>query len=170
MYGDTEAIRQLARDQRRRAEEVRWEAGAAGIHAAAVIWEGRAADAMRSLVAVRCAELRRVADLLDTSASALDTHAAAVEAVKALIASIEARVRSLVAAARARLAEVAATLASAVGQAVGVIGPDPLDELLDRFVPPPPGHIDWLRVSFPGIDLPSLPGLGNPVRSGTCAA
>ena len=28
---------------------------------------------------------------------------------------------------------------------------DPLDDLLDRFVPPPSGHRDWLTVDFPGL-------------------
>ena len=32
--------------------------------------------------------------------------------------------------------------------------PDPVDQLLDRFEPPPPGHRDWLTVA---ADL--VPGL-----------
>jgi len=29
--------------------------------------------------------------------------------------------------------------------------PDPVDELLARFVPPPSGHRDWLTVELPGV-------------------
>jgi hypothetical protein len=34
---------------------------------------------------------------------------------------------------------------------VASVLPDPLDELLDRFVPPPPGHRDWLFVDLRGL-------------------
>ena len=54
---------------------------------------------------------------------------------------------ALVAAARDRIAGV-------VGLVGGLI--DPLDDLLDRFVPPPSGHRDWLTVHVPGLDMPGL--------------
>ena len=173
MYGDTTTIRLLARDLRRMADEIRWQGDSLRIRALSVTWEGRAAEAMRALAAHRAGELRRVADRYDDAGAALDRHADRVEAVKALIARIEQRVRSLVAQARERLGAVAAAAAAAgeiVGAVVGAATPDPLDELLDRFVPPPPGHVDWLTVRLPGIDLPSLPDLPSLGQSGACAA
>ena len=50
---------------------------------------------------------------------------------------------SLVTAARDRLAGL-------VGGLVGGLA-DPVDDLLDRFVPPPSGHKDWLTVRLPGV-------------------
>ena len=149
MYGDTEAIRGLARGLRRQADDIRWEADTLLARADAVPWQGLAADAMRCLARYRVGELRRTSGLHDDAAHALDDHADAVDRVKRLIAAIEDRVLSLIAAARDRIA-------SLVG---GLI--DPLDDLLDRFVPPPSGHKDWLSVDFPGLDLPSLdlPGI-----------
>jgi NAD(P)-dependent dehydrogenase (short-subunit alcohol dehydrogenase family) len=167
MYGDTQAIRARARDLRRLADEIRWEGDTLRIRAGSVIWEGLAADAMRALATRRGSELRRVADLFDAAAAALDHHADAVETVKAVIDRIERRVRDLVSAARERLGALAGLVATA-GEALGAITPDPLDEMLDRFVPPPPGHRDWLTVNFPGIDLPGLPDLDD--LRGACAA
>jgi hypothetical protein len=147
MYGDTEAIRGLARGLRRLGDDIRWEADTLQARAEAVPWQGLAADAMRHVARHRAAALRRTAGLHDDAARALDDHADAVDRIKRLIAEIEHRVLSLVAAARDRIA-------SLVG---GLI--DPLDDLLDRFVPPPSGHKDWLTVRLPGLDLPALPDL-----------
>jgi hypothetical protein len=89
-------------------------------------------------------DLEHTAWLHDAAADALDRHADEVDRLKALIARIEQTVLGLVAAARHRLSSL-----------IGSIVPDPLDLLLDRFDPPPPGHRDWLT-----IDLPfSIPGL-----------
>ena len=147
MYGDTNAIRHRARELRRIGDQVRDEADALQARAAGVTWEGVAADAMRQVSRRRAAALRRTADLHDTAATDLDRHADSVDRVKRLIAAIEERVMRLVAAARDRLAGI-----------VGVVGAlvDPVDELLDRFVPPPPGHRDWLTVNLPGLHLPEL--------------
>jgi hypothetical protein len=56
-------------------------------------------------------------------------------------------------------------IAAAKDRIAGLVGGlvDPLDDLLDRFVPPPSGHKDWLRVDLPGLDLPSLPDLDLPL-------
>ena len=149
MYGDTEAIRGLARGLRRQADEIRCEADQLLAGAEDVPWLGVAADAMRCLARHRVRALRKTAALHDDAASALDDHADAVERVKRLIAAIERRVLAMVAAARDRIA----------GLVGGII--DPLDDLLDRFVPPPSGHRDWLTVDLPGLDLPGLdlPGI-----------
>lgn len=147
MYGDTEAIRGLARGLRRQGDDIRWEADMLQSQAEAVPWHGVAAEAMRCLARYRVGQLKRTARLHDEAASALDDHADAVDKIKALIALIEDRVMALIAAARDRIAGV-----------LGVVGGlvDPVDDLLDRFVPPPSGHKDWLTVDLPGLDVPSL--------------
>jgi ABC-type transporter Mla subunit MlaD len=152
MYGDTTAIRHRAHDLRRAGDLIRDEADQVAHRAAAVPWQGVAADAMRAAVRRRVGALRDAARLHDAAAARLDEHADAVDRVKQLIAAIERRVLALVAAARDRLSGL-----------LGVVGAviDPVDELLDRFVPPPSGHRDWLLVDRPGLELRGLdlPGL-----------
>ena len=143
MYGDTEAIRGLARTLRGQGTTLRAEATHLLAQAEAVPWQGLAADAMRARVRAQVGALRRTADLADDAARSLDHHADEVDRVKALIAAIERKVMALVDAARDRLAGLAGLAASVL--------PDPVDELLDRFVPPPPGHRDWLVVDLPGL-------------------
>jgi hypothetical protein len=106
MYGDTEAIRALARGLRRQGDDIRWEAERLLGRAEAVPWQGVAADAMRCVARYRVGQLRRTACLHDQAASRLDDHAEAVDRVKRLIALIEERVMALVAAARDRIAGV----------------------------------------------------------------
>lgn len=139
MYGDTTVIRQLARALRHQAEEIREDARTLRRQAHEVPWQGRAADAMRARSEQRSATLRRTAEAHDRAAEALEGHAREVERRKQLIAQIESRARDLVAGARDRLG----TLADGL--------PDPVDELLDRFLPPAPGHRDWLDVQLPGL-------------------
>jgi hypothetical protein len=155
MYGDTDAIRGLARRLRRLGDDIRWEADLLQTRAEAVPWQGVAADAMRALARHRTGALRRTADLHDDAAQALDDHADAVDRVKRLIAAIEERVLGMIAAARDRIAGLLGGLGGLV---------DPVDDLLDRFVPPPSGHRDWLSVDLPGLDVPGLdlPGLDLP--------
>ncbi len=144
MYGDTRAIRELARTMRTEGTALRAEADALLARSEAVAWTGLAADAMRASVHAQTSALRRTATLADDAAAALDHHADEVDRLKELIASIERTVMSMVAAARDRLAGlVDAVLPDAL--------PDPLDDLLDRFVPPPSGHRDWLLVDLPGL-------------------
>ena len=140
MYGDTEAIRGLARTMRRQGTALRSQADWLLARAEAVPWEGLAAEAMRARVRAQVGGLRRTADLADDAAVALDEHADEVDRLKSLIAAIERQAMALVTAARDRLA----------GLVTSVL-PDPIDELLDRFVPPPPGHRDWLLVDLPGL-------------------
>jgi hypothetical protein len=140
MYGDTEAIRGLARTMRRQGTALRSQADWLLARAEAVPWEGLAAEAMRARVRAQVGGLRRTADLADDAAVALDQHADEVDGLKSLIAAIERQAMALVAAAKDRLA----------GLVTSVL-PDPIDELLDRFVPPPPGHRDWLLVDLPGL-------------------
>jgi hypothetical protein len=140
MYGDTEAIRGLARTMREQGAALRSEATTLLARAEAVAWQGLAADAMRGRVRAQAAALRRTAELSCQAAVALDLHADEVDRRKALIAEIEHRVTALVSAARDRLAGL-----------VSSVLPDPVDELLAGFVPPPHGHRDWLLVDLPGL-------------------
>jgi hypothetical protein len=140
MYGDTEAIRRLARTMRDQAAALRSEASELQARTEAVPWQGLAAEALRARVRAQAGALCRTAELSDDAAVALGHHADEVDRLKALIAEIEHRVMALVSAARDRLAGL-----------VSSVLPDPLDELLARFVPPPSGHRDWLRVDLPGL-------------------
>ena len=140
MYGDTEVVRGLAQGLRRQGDAIRAEAGRLAQRSEDAAWSGLAAEAMRTRVGEQVASLHHTARLHDDAADALDQHAAEVDRVKALIAAIEAKVLALVAAAKERL----------TGLAAAVL-PDQVDELLARFVPPPTGHRDWLRVDLPGL-------------------
>ncbi len=148
MYGDTRAIRRLAADLRQQADDIRVQADALVGQAEAVEWQGWAADAMRLRARERGATLRRTAASHDDAADALDRHAAEVDRLKELIAAIERRVRGLIAGARDRLADLGHRLLEGVR---GLL-PEPVDQLLDRFLPPPPRHLDWLHVELPGLD------------------
>lgn len=145
-YGDTAVIRRLARALRDQAAEIRAEADRLVGLADTTHWTGRAADAMRRRARERASGLRRTASLHDDAADALDRHAREVDRLTELIASTERRVGAMVEAARERLARAASAL---LGGLHG-LAPDPLDRLLDRFVPPPSGHRDWLDVDLPG--------------------
>jgi hypothetical protein len=140
MYGDTEAIRGLARTMRGQGTTLRSEATRLLARAEAVPWQGFAADAMRARVRGQVGALLRTAELADDAARSLDHHADEVDRLKALITAIEHKVMAMISAARDRLAGLVASVL-----------PDPVDELLDRFVPPPPGHRDWLLVDLPGL-------------------
>ena len=140
MYGDTDAIRGLARTMRDQGTALRSQADWVLSRAEAVPWQGLAADAMRVRVRAQVRALRHTAELTDDAAVALVRHADEADRVKALIAAIERKAMALVAAAKDRLAGLVASVL-----------PDPVDELLDRFVPPPTGHRDWLLVDLPGL-------------------
>jgi len=140
MYGDTEAIRGLARTMRDQGTTLRSQAGVLLTRAEAVPWQGLAAEAMRARGRAQVGALRRAAELADDAAAALDQHADEVDRRKELIAAIEQEAMALVLGAKERLAGLVASVL-----------PDPVDELLDRFVPPPPGHRDWLLVDLPGL-------------------
>lgn len=139
MYGDTTAIRGLARALRERADEIRDEADRLVTCAETTAWQGLAADAMRRHTQERAAALRRTAGRHDDAAEALDHHAREVDRVKDLIAAIEHRARRLIDAAQDGLAGLA-----------GLV-PGTVADVLDRFVPPPPGSREWLTVDLPGL-------------------
>ena len=147
MYGDTSVIRTLAGALRDQASDLRAQADALLAQAESVPWSGWAADAMRAMARERVAALHRSAGAHEDAAQALEHHAAEVDRLKDLIAEIERRVGHLVQAARHRLAD----LAGGLLDGLRAVLPDPVDELLARFVPPPPGHRDWLHVELPGL-------------------
>lgn len=147
MYGDTDAIRRLADALRGQAAELRAEATDLLGRAEGVRWQGWAADAMRSHARDRVAALRRTAQHHDDAADALDRHAGEVERLQALIEAIQRRAQQLMAAARERLADLGHQVADGLRRLL----PDPVDELLAGFVPPPSGHRDWLAVDLPGL-------------------
>ena len=87
---------------------------------------GRAGPPTRCAAAAgeRAAALRRSAGRHRDAAEALAHHADEVDRVKDLIAAAERKVTRL----------------------LGDLG-----DLVDRFIPPPPGHRDWLRIEIPGL-------------------
>ena len=146
MYGDTTAIRRLARRMSEQGDDIRHDADRLVSASRLVLWEGRAADAMRERMGERALALRRTADRHDDAARALRHHADEVDRLKDLIREVMHRVRGLVEGARARLTD----LADRVADLAGAAAPDPVDEALAAFRPPPDGHRDWLDVRVPG--------------------
>jgi hypothetical protein len=142
MYGDTGVIRRLAHDMSEQGTEIRRDADQLVVASELVVWEGRAAQAMRERMAERAVALRRTADEHDDAAQALRHHADEVDRLKDLIRAVAERVTGLIEGARSRLADLA-------GQALDLVEkltPDPIDQMLASFQPPPEGHKDWLDV------------------------
>jgi hypothetical protein len=138
-------IRALARRIRAQGEVTAAAAETLVARSRAVGWTGLAGAAMVARTSVQGKVLAEIADQHDRAARALEVHAAAVEDSLALIAEIERRVQVAVHEARGRLRRFVDGLLDRV---------DPVDEMLDRFVPPPPGSPDWLHVRLPGVGLP----------------
>ncbi len=142
MYGDTATIRRLAQQMTAQAADIRADADELMKASELVLWEGQAATAMRERMAERAVGLRKTADEHDDAADALRHHAAEVDRLKDLIAEIAHKVGGLIEGARSRLTDL-------TGQAMDLIKkalPDPFDEVLAHFSPPPEGHKDWLDV------------------------
>ena len=85
MYGDTTAIRALARRLRERADEIRDLAADLSDHADTVPWSGLAADAMRAHAVTRLCRLMRTAELHDDAAEAVERHAREVDRLTGLL-------------------------------------------------------------------------------------
>lgn len=149
MYGDSEIIRRRASQLRDQGADVRALADELVARIEGLGWTGRAADAMRERVTDRASHLRLAAERHTGAADALAAHAESVDAVREEIAGTAARVGALVADARARIAAIAARNEAGDGPQVA---PDPLDETLAAFTPPPAGHRDWLAVDIPGLE------------------
>ncbi len=142
MYGDTTVIRRLATQMSDQGTQIRSDADQLVKASELVVWDGRAAQAMRERMAVRAVALRRTADEHDEAAQALRHHADEVDRLKDLIREIAHRVRGLIEGARCRLAD----LADKAIDPVKRVTPDPVDQMLSSFQPPPEGHKDWLDV------------------------
>lgn len=142
MYGDTAVIRRLAAQMGDQGTEIRSDADQLVKASQLVVWEGRAAQAMRERMAERALALRRTADQHDDAAQALRHHADEVDRLTDLIREIAHRVMGLIDGARSRLADLAGKAVDLVEK----IAPDPVDELISSFQPPPEGHRDWLDV------------------------
>ncbi len=137
MYGDTAVIRKRAEQLREQALDIRGLADTLVGQAEATPWHGRAAEAMRTRVRERAAQLRESAAQHETAATSLDRHAREVDIAKEAIAGAQRRARDLVEAATERLARTP--------------DPDPQDVVVAGFEPPPPGHRDWLSLDLPGL-------------------
>lgn len=127
MYGDTGVMRRRVAQLREQADDLRHTADVLVARTEAVPWTGRAADAMREQVRERALHLRDLAARHDLAADSLDRHRNEVESRKDQIVLAQRRSEAL--------AE----------------DPRSDDEALARFVPPAPGHRDWLDVELPGL-------------------
>jgi hypothetical protein len=94
-YGDTDAVRALARRLAAQAVEIVEEADRLVTQAQACGWSGLAADAMRRRNRDRAAALRRTAAHHEDAADALTRHADAVDRVREVIASAERKVHAV---------------------------------------------------------------------------
>lgn len=155
MHGEPElmvdVLRRRAGQLRDQAADVRHTADALVAQTESLGWTGRAAASMRERVQERATHLRRAAEDHDLAAESLEKHAQETEVAAEQIAEVERRVTTLVAEARTRLARVAAARENPEHPDVLPPEPDPDDETLAAFEPPPSGHPDWLAVELPGL-------------------
>ena len=147
MYGESGVMRRRAAQIREQATDIRTMADQLVAQTESIAWTGRAADAMRERIRDRAANLRDVAGAHDTAADSLDRHLNQVEVLKDQIANTENKADKLVSDARTRVA----AIESADDPAGVQRTPDPEDETLNAFAPPPSGHKDWLTVNLPGL-------------------
>ena len=145
MQVDVGEIRALAHRIREQGAATTAAGEALAARARAIGWTGLAGAAMVGRTTFQARTLTELAAQHERAARALEAHAAAVEESIALIAEIERRVHAAMHEAHSRLRRFLDGLVDKV---------DPLDELLTRFVPPPPGSPAWLHVRLPGLALP----------------
>jgi len=147
MYGDTTVMRKRADQLSEQSTDIRLLADQLVARADGIDWTGRAADSMRTRIHDRAAQLRDAAGFHDEAADSLRRHLAEVDLIKEQITGIEHRVGSLSSDAATRVARLEAD------QEPDGIRRSPSDEdrALASFVPPAPGHKDWLTVSLPGL-------------------
>ena len=147
MYGDTAAMRKRAAQLREQGTDVRTMADRLVAQLEALDWQGRAAADMRSRIHDRAAHLRDCAGQHENAAESLERHLSEVDRLKDSIATTERKASSLVTDARTRIAQL-----SRQDDPAGMTRePTDSDRLLDQFVPPQPGHKDWLTVNLPGL-------------------
>ena len=141
MYGDTAAGRKRVAQLREQGGDIRALAARLVAQAEAVPWHGKAAEAMRERIRERAGHLRAAAAQHEVAADSLARHLGEVDARKEAIAVRARKATSLVDDARTR----------ASGAAPSADAPDPVDEALLGFDPPPAGHRAWLTVELPGL-------------------
>lgn len=147
MYGDSQLIRRRVDQLRAQGEDVRALAEQLVSRTDALAWTGRAAAGMRERATERARGLRGIADRHASAATALETHRSRVDAAKEQIVTIERRAARLVEEARGRT-----TALAEASESDGIRRePDPRDARLLAFVPPPPGHKNWLTVDLPEL-------------------
>lgn len=147
MYGDTTVMRKRAGQLREQGTDIKMLADQLMAQVDALDWTGRAADTMRGRIHDRAAQLRDAAGSHDTAAESLGRHLAEVDLLKEAIDGVEHRAHSRVADASTRVARLEAHL-----DPDGIRRtPSDEDRALVSFVPPPPGHRDWLTVTLPGL-------------------
>ena len=147
MYGDTAAMRKRAAQLREQGNDVRAMAARLVAQLETLDWQGRAAADMRSRIHDRAAHLRDCAGRHENAAETLERHLSEVDRLKDSIATTERKASSLVTDARTRIAQL-----HRHDDPAGVTRePTDTDRLLDQFVPPEPGHKDWLTVTLPGL-------------------
>lgn len=135
MYGDTTAVRALARAMRGQAADIHGESAALLARTDEVLWSGLAADAMRGLARDHAARLAASARAHESAAQALERHARAVDHVKGLIAAAEHRVERAL---------------DHVGDGASGVLHSRVAHWLAHVDLPPPGHPAWLEVRLPG--------------------
>ena len=143
MYGDTAASRKRVAQLREQSGDIRAAADRLVSQAESVPWRGRAAEAMRSRIKERASQLRVAAGHHETAADSLARHLTEVDTRKDTIESTRRKADSLTHDAASRVA--ALRSAGDDGQ------PADEDASLVAFIPPPPGHKDWLSVELPGL-------------------
>ncbi len=147
MYGDTAAMRKRAAQLREQGTDVRTLADRLVARLETLDWQGRAAADMRSRIHDRAAHLRDCASRHENAAESLERHLSEVDRLKDSIAGTERKASALVTDARTRIAQL-----DRQDDPAGITRePTDTDRLLDRFVPPKPGHKDWLTVTLPGL-------------------
>ena len=147
MYGDTAAMRKRATQLREQGTDVRAMADRLVAQLETLDWQGRAAADMRSRIHDRAAHLRDCAGRHENAAETLERHLSEVDRLKDSISTTERKASSLVTDARTRIAQLRRH-----DDPAGVTRePTDTDRLLDQFVPPEPGHKDWLTVTLPGL-------------------
>ena len=147
MYGDSTAMRKRAAQLREQGTDVRTMADRLVAQLETLDWQGRAAADMRSRIHDRAAHLRDCANRHENAAESLEHHLSEVDRLKDSIAGTERKASSLVTDARTRIAQL-----DRQDDPSGITRePTDTDRLLDQFVPPKPGHKDWLTVTLPGL-------------------
>ena len=148
MYGDTTVMRKRADQLREQGIDIAQTADQLVAQADGIDWTGRAAATMRARIHDRARHLREAASSHESAADSMGRHVAEVDRLKDAISAAEHRASSLVQDAHTRVAQLEAHQDPDGERRT----PTEADRTLLAFVPPPPGHKDWLAVDLPGLN------------------